>query len=210
LGAGSLLKIEEIPVTAPKFLPARNLTYHSVDLFWTEYKGSDFDLYEIHYSKYYGENYKLYLIIKNVKICNLPITGLEEHQLYCFFIRVVDKKGNHIDSEIIYLTTFSTTPSPIAYINGVTYGGNIYSINWEGYKDTNVLAFSRYETFLSTEQYFTPSKQNLLDTIPWIGYHHRDIDMTRLEKNTTYYFKVRTFNIFEKYAESAYLEFKTP
>jgi hypothetical protein len=206
------LSTGESAVTVPDLYPPRDLTYHSVTLNWSQYNNNDFDRYELYYLSSFHFQYSLSMIIRDKKICYLPLTELLPGVDYYFYIRVINKAGNYADSKIINVHTFSDKPSPVTNFGykKTPEDNNIIKLFWDKYKENDIVSFSRYEVYSSEEQYFQLSPETLRDKISMINNNYTFFDITKLNKNTIYSFKVRIYNILEKYAESDYLTFRTP
>jgi hypothetical protein len=212
LGIENTLKSGEITLTAPELYPPRDMTYHSITLYWSEFKDTGFDRYEIYTSDYYFKKASLYLIIRDPKICFAPVENLPPNWDINVFIRVINKDGALADSKTLTFKTYSDIPSPVTNFNYKIMNNdtNIYEIYWDKYSDSKIAPFSRYEVHYSKEQYFQLTPETLRESITMPDHNFSLFDKNRLDKNTLYSFKVRIYNTLEKYSESSYLTIRTP
>jgi hypothetical protein len=191
-------------------MPAVRITYHSVDIFWNEYDGEDFDRYEIYYKTLGEKEYKLYGAIKFSRQTFTTVYGLEPSTDYSVYLKAVNTKGSAYESKPLTFKTSSNVPSPVKIypINEVDVSHSMIRIRWSSYIDEDIVDFDKYEiyctsfspAFVPSKEYFFASVNKMIDTV---------IDVTNLLESTTYYFKVRSYNSLGYYAESEAQQMKT-
>jgi hypothetical protein len=175
-------------------------TCYSIDLFWTEYQESDFMRYEIYIKEDSAKDYKLCSSVLSSREVYTTIPGLKAISTYQLYVRVITIKGNYIDTKISNITTFDDTPSPVVIGNIAVISSHTISIDWSGYLDTKAAKFDRYEVYYSRQPQFIPSDSTLIKKI-----YDRSVTnwiIGNLKDKTTYYFIVRTYNIFGKFSQS--------
>jgi hypothetical protein len=217
------LKIDEdlqvSEITAVDMLPARNLTYCSVNLYWSEFAGDEFNRYEVYYAPINTGKYYRYLIVKDSKINYIKVSGLTPDRGYSFFIRTVTKDGSSADSKAVYYKTYSDIPSPISYINYQAHevynkdtklSSMFYTISWSKYIDTFAVNFSRYTIYYWKYGDLGSQNPTVYGNIYYKNENYINLDLTSLKENTIYYFIIRTYNALSNFVESDYVSFTTP
>jgi hypothetical protein len=176
-------------------------TINSIDLFWSKYEGEDFDRYEIYFKESFYSNFTLYSTVKNERQVYATVSDLTPNTEYYFFVRTLDKKGNHLDSKVVEMKTLSDIPSAVFLYNiqewDISYSS--VQLSWTAYKDDYAVPFLKYEIWASVNPNFSVNSG-----IKKIVIKEREIStvVPGLNDQTYYYFKVLSYNTLGKYSES--------
>jgi hypothetical protein len=178
-------------------------SYNSLNLFWTEFTGENFDRYELYYKSIYDKEYKLYEAIKFEKQTFTTVYRLEPATIYLFYVKVLDTKGKSYQTETCQIETYPDKPTIVKLYEINDQYSTHYSslIKWSPYIDYEIIDFAKYEIHKSTlSEFFVTSPSTLVDSVK--NMNDTSMVINGLEEGTKYYFKVRTYNALGKYTES--------
>lgn len=178
-------------------LDAVNVTYHEVELEWTENINTDFDYYEIHYSTEEGFDPTVDTWDQDVldRRDNVTmVTGLEDDTTYYFKVRSIDNGTNHADSNEIEVTTPALNKPPVPAELYEPEDADIsdtwVKLTWSENEEED---FDCYEIYMSEDEDFDIDDDGEFvdeeDSASRTSYKVRDLD-----PSTTYYFKIRTWD----------------
>ncbi len=177
---------------------ATNTSYFETHLRWTYNCNTDFGYYEVHYSTEDGFtpqastlNHTLFDLREN----STKVEGLLDGMTYYFVIRTVDNGSYHADSNQIEVTTpllnKPPTASELYEPEAADVSDTWVKLMWTENEEED---FDRYEIYMSEEEDFDIDDDGELveeeDRASRNNYRVSDLD-----PDTTYYFKVRTWDI---------------
>ena len=165
----------------------------TVTLEWTESDEVDFKQYEVAYSMEQGFNISNQNILETLVDRNqttYQATGLASNTTYYFKVRVKDITNLWADSnEVSAVTEPNQPPGAVALYWPINETESSMELEWSESAATD---FLRYELYRAPTTGFQPKDATLVAQIPEktaVRYN-----VTGLEANTTYYFKVLVFD----------------
>lgn len=183
---------KNMPPSAVKLKNPTNITDSSMTLTWSKNTDEDFDRYEVHVSINNFSSYCETARIYDRNSTTYNIINLQPSTTYYFRIRVYDYKGLWNDSNIVSGKTMMMNVPPIAVHlyapNNITE--NSMHLSWSKNNDSD---FSKYEIHMSKQSAFNLSNSTFLASISSQG--TTEYAVKDLKPNTTYYFKVRVYDI---------------
>jgi hypothetical protein len=201
----------------PVILSESGSTTTTINLTWTESDEplASFDRYELHMS--YDPTFTpvkgtLIATISDRATTSYTVTGLSPESTYFFCVRVWDNDpppgGPYFaDSNILEASTCGINYPPAAvWLYDPTDVTNCEAnLSWTQNADKD---FACYEVHVSTTPGFTPGIDTLIGN-PINDQLQVDFQVTGLNENTTYYFKVRVYDTGGLYSDSNEVNCKT-
>jgi len=185
------------PLASTLFDPT-NTSYHETDLFWTYNCNTDFNHYEVHYSTEEGftpEAATLYQANYDLRDNETKVEGLQDGVTYYFVIRTVDNGSHHVDSNEIEVTTPLLNIPPIAVVLEVPDGSDIsdkwIKLSWSENEEED---FDHYEIYRSNIENFDIDDDEGELVKEETRASRTSYKVTNLDPDTTYHFKVRTWD----------------
>lgn len=178
-----------------------DVTNSEANLTWTQNMDLDFDKYEVHFSTTPGFTPGPETLIgdpiydqANVKF---QVTGLAENTTYYFKVRVYDTGGLYSDSNEVSCKTLDYLPEPIILDDPYDIGVSSMKLKWS---ESCITDFNYYEVHMAQIPGFVPGPGTLFKSITNRSENFTTI--TGLAEKTTYYFKVRVFDVTGNYMDS--------
>jgi PKD repeat protein len=165
----------------------------TVSLEWTVSPERDFKQYEVHFSTQEGFNITsgtaaVTLVDKNQT--TYTVTGLSANTTYFFKVRIKDTSNLFANSNEVNATTLlNAPPHAVALYWPVNITESSMELEWGPSAEVD---FLRYELHMSPETNFTPAPSTLVAQVS--GVDAVIYNVTGLEANTTYYFRIRVFD----------------
>jgi len=165
----------------------------TVSLEWTVSSERDFKQYEVHYGTHAGFNITggtaaVTLVDKNQT--TYTVTGLTSNTTYFFKVRIKDTSNLIADSnEVNASTLLNAPPHAVALYWPVNITDNSMELEWGPSAEAD---FLRYEVHMSPETNFTPEPSTLVAQVS--GADSVIYNVTGLEANMTYFFRMRVFD----------------
>ena len=182
---------------ASKLRDAVNVTYHEVELEWSPNCNTDFNHYEVHYST--QEDFTPDATTWDQDIDDLrnnftTVEELEDDTTYYFKVRTIDNGSNHVDSEAIEVTTPALNKPPVPAELDEPEAADIsdtwVKLTWSENEEED---FACYEIYMSEEEDFDIDEDGeLVEEEDRASRNYYKV--TGLDPDTTYYFKVRTWD----------------
>jgi len=108
---------------------------------------------------------------------NLRATGLEEHTLYYYMLRICDSSGNCVNSSVYNLTTKDFTPpgAPVNFRAYVINSNNDILLNWSAPQGEQVAYYNIYTSDIPGDFDFTQPEANTTE-LSWIDSTAKAVD----------------------------------
>ncbi|MEW5760719.1 MAG: fibronectin type III domain-containing protein, partial [Candidatus Thermoplasmatota archaeon] len=191
-----------IPPKAVTLFSPTSISNSSLTLQWSKNNDTDFDKYEVHMSlekDFVISKDTLINEIKEQNITSYILKGLKDNTTYYFKIRVFDTGGLYNDSNEVSAKTLITNypPNAVFLYPPKALSSNRILLSWSINNDSD---FYSYQIHIANIANFIIENSTLLIEIKNISQNNYIAD--NLKANTTYYFKIRVYDIGGLYNDS--------
>jgi len=205
---GTTQKINVAPA-AVKLNDPFNVTDDSMEFNWSMNSDSDFKQYEIYIGTTKDFTFSNATLKTTITVQNetaYVLSGLSSLTNYYIIIRVVDTGGLSSDSNEVTAETkeFNAPPVAVKLSDPTNITETSMKLNWSRNNDTD---FDRYEIYLGNSAGFILNSSTLLNKIS--TQNQTTYKVTSLTPGTTYFFKIRVYDIAEQFADSNEVNGKT-